>query len=77
MGCSTRLLVLPHSMIAVFRQECLRGRKQKLPILLRPGLRSPTISLLLHSIGQSNERTSQDSKEGETKVTCAYREGRN
>lgn len=51
----------------------LRRRKQMLAILLKPGLRNPTMSLVLHSIGQSSDRPSQDSNEGETKVTCAYR----
>lgn len=54
-----------------------RGRKQKLPIFLRPGLRSPIISLLLHPAGQSSDWAllKIERKEKESEPVHKEREG--
>ena len=57
----------------------LPEKKQKLPGLLKPGLRSPGTFLPSYSLSQSDYKANPDSRRGEMPHlhgACAYREGR-
>lgn len=55
----------PHSAAAAHQEL----RKQKLSVLLRPGLGSPRISLLLHSVCKRSHKANPDSRGRETDST--------